>query len=340
MREALSHVARRLGWALVVVAGVVSISFVLARALPGDPTRMLVGPQARPADVERARRIYGLDESLGEQYLRFWQRLAHRHHGDDPDGDHASCGDLGAGVHIDLGFSYRYRKPVVKLLADKAPRSLELALAAVMLQMLLGFGAGLIAASKRGSTWDQLTIGATLVGVSAPTFVLGLVLQYVFAHELGWLPHDGYGSTPAEQWRSLVLPALTLGIFGAALYARLSRDEIAQALSHDYARTARAKGASELRVLVVHALRNAMIPIATLLVLDLGALIGGAIVTEKLFRWPGVGAMAVDAMVNRDAPVIFGTVLFSAAAIVVASLLVDVIAYWLDPRLRAPASAR
>ena len=179
-----------------------------------------------------------------------------------------------------------------------------------------------------------MATGSTLVAVSAPIFALGLVLQYVFAHRLGWLPNDGYGETPTEQLASLVLPALTMGLFGAALYARLSRDEVSGALCGDFVRAARAKGAGETRVLVVHALRNALVPLATLMVLDLGALIGGAIVTEKLFRWPGMGAMAVDAMINRDGPVIFGTVLFSAVAIVAASLLVDLVTVALDPRLR------
>lgn len=333
MRRAVSYLGKRLAWALIVVLGVGTVAFVMARQLPGDPARLLLGPQARPADVERARQIYGLDQPVWKQYARFWWRLAHVARRGDAPADHTSCADV-AGVHVDLGVSYRYRKPVVKLIVDKAPKSVQLALAALVLQALLGFGAGLVAASKRGTVWDQLTIGATLVGISAPTFVLGLTLQYVLAHRLGWLPHDGYGTTTSEQLRSLVLPALTLGIFGAALYARMSRDELSQQLAQEYVRTARSKGAPEWRVLLVHALRNAILPIATLMVLDLGALVGGAIVTEKLFRWPGMGAMAVDAMVNRDGPVIFGTVLLSASAIVVASLLVDVLTVALDPRLR------
>ena len=207
-------------------------------------------------------------------------------------------------------------------------------MAALAIQVLLGFGVGIFAARRRGTALDQLATGSTLVTVSAPIFALGLVLQYLFAHRLGWLPHDGYGETPGEQLASLVLPALTMGLFGAALYARLSRDEISGTLEADYVRAARAKGAGESRVVVVHALRNALVPLATLMVLDLGALIGGAIVTEKLFRWPGMGAMAVDAMIHRDGPVIFGTVLFSAIAIVAASLLVDLVTVALDPRLR------
>jgi peptide/nickel transport system permease protein len=334
MNAAMRHVARRLLWAMIVVIGVGTVSFVLARKLPGDPVRMILGPQASADDVARARKIYGLDHSVWSQYARFWRRLAHTFGGSDDHPDHKTCAKPFATLHVDLGFSYRYRKPVFELIKKRAPRTFELAIAALLLQALLGLGVGVWSASKRGSIWDQLAIGATLVGVSAPIFALGLILQYFLAHRLGWLPHDGYGTTPSEQLMSLILPALTLGIFGAALYARMSRDEVSRALSQDYIRTARAKGASEWRVLTVHALRNALVPIATLMVLDLGALIGGTIVTEKLFRWPGMGLLAVDAMVNRDGPVIFGTVLFSAFVIVLASLLVDVIAVWLDPRLR------
>jgi peptide/nickel transport system permease protein len=328
-----SHALRRLGWALFVIVGVVTVAFVMARQLPGDPVRMVLGPQARPADVERARRVYALDEPMSVQYVRFWTRLLHGANA-QAGGDHRGCAEIGVGLHVDLGFSYRYRKPVVKLIADKAPRSLELALAALLLQALIGLSTGVFAASRRGTWLDQLATGASLATVSAPIFALGLALQYLLAHRLGLLPHDGYGDTPSEQLRSLVLPALTLGLFGAALYARLSRDEVGRLMDQDFVTAARARGASRSRALLVHALRNALIPLVTLLVLDLGALIGGAIVTEKLFRWPGMGAMAVDAMIHRDGPVIFGTVLFSAVAIVVASLLVDVVTVALDPRLR------
>jgi peptide/nickel transport system permease protein len=325
---------RRLGWALVVVVGVVTVSFFLARVLPGDPVRMLLGPQARPADVARARRIYALDRPAHQQYLRFWGRLVHRAAADAPRDEHRSCAVPTPGWHLDLGYSYRYRKPVATLIADKAPASAKLALAALLLQTLFGLGLGMLSSYRRGSTWDQLSIGITLLGVAAPTFLLGLMLQYLLAYRLGWLPLGGYGAGAGEQLRSVVLPALTLGIYGTALYARLSRDELSRALGSDYVRTARAKGARELRVVVVHALRNALVPIFTLMVLDLGALVGGAIVTEKVFRWPGMGSMAVDAMVNRDGPVIVGTVLFSAVAIVVATLLLDLSYVLLDPRMR------
>lgn len=334
--NAFAHLSQRLLWAIIVVLGVGSIAFVMERKLPGDPMRMVLGPQAHPSDVARARKNYGLDEPIYTQYRLFWERIAHltKKPPDKNDPEHASCSNPFGELHVDLGVSYRYRKPVTTLIADKAPQSIVLALAALLLQLVLGVGAGVFAARHRDSWMDQLAIGVSVVGVSAPTFVIGLALQYLLAHKLGWLPHDGFGETTSEKLRSLVLPALTLGIFGAALYARLTKNEVSHALSEDYTRTARAKGASEGRVVVVHALRNAIIPLVTLMALDLGALVGGAIVTEKLFRWPGMGALAVDAMVNRDGPVIFGTVLFSAFAIVVASVLVDVLTALLDPRIR------
>jgi peptide/nickel transport system permease protein len=331
------YAARRLGWAVVMVVGVASVCFVVARVLPGDPVRMLVGPQAPQADTERAREIYGLHRPLWVQYGRFWRHLVHRPAAGDEADAHAGCAAVVGSWHVDLGFSWRYGKPVVTLIADKAPVSIRLALAALAMQALLGLGVGVMAARRRGSLADRAAVGAMVAAVSAPTFALGLLLQYLLAYKLHWLPIDGYGKTAAEQLESMVLPALTLGIFGAALYARLTREEVAQALAQDYARAARARGASEWRVLVVHALRNAVLPIATLMALDLGALVGGAVVTEKLFRWPGMGAMTVDALVNRDGPVILGTVLFSSFAIVIASLGVDLLAWLLDPRLRRPS---
>ncbi len=332
----LEHLVKRVAWAVVVVVGIGSVAFVMQRKLPGDPVNMILGPQAHAEDIARARKEFGLDRPLWAQYAVFWERLAHvsKKRADPSEPRHASCANPFGTLHIDLGVSYRYRKPVTQLIVEKAPRSLVLALAALLLQLLLGVGTGVLAATHRGTWIDQLAIGTSLIGVSAPTFVIGLALQYVLAHKLGWLPHDGFGATPAEQLRSMVLPALTLGLFGAALYARLTRDEVGLALGEDYARTAVAKGASPTRVVMAHALRNALVPLATLMALDLGALVGGAIVTEKLFRWPGMGSLAVDAMINRDGPVIFGTVLFSAFAIVLASALVDVLTALLDPRLR------
>ncbi|MEJ7730201.1 MAG: ABC transporter permease [Polyangiaceae bacterium] len=334
MKRALRYGLRRLLWALVVVVGVASIAFVIAHLLPGDPARMLVGPQAAAKDVEHVREIYGLDQPASVRFYRYWKRLVHIDAAPAGSGEHRRCASPLPQGPVDRGHSFHWRKPVITLLAEKIPRSVELALAALAFQASVGIGLGTLAAARRGSRWDEMTMGATLVGVSAPTFLLGVVLQWLLAYRLGVLPLDGYGKTAAEQLASLVLPALTLGIYGTAIYARLTRDEMLQVLLADHVRTARAKGASTLRVLTVHGLRNAMVPIATLVVLDLGTMVGGAIVTEKLFRWPGVGMLAVDALLNRDGPVILGTVLFASVTVVMATLLLDLVYVLLEPRLR------
>jgi peptide/nickel transport system permease protein len=337
MRAALLHLLRRLGWAALLAAGVTLVSFAITLLLPGDPARMLVGPQASSADVRHVRQVYALDRPAPVRLARYLRRLVHPGPVERPRGtpEHRSCAVGPLGVHLDLGYSFHYRKPVVDLLEAKAPRSLELAVAALLVQLALGITLGLVAAARRGTRWDDAIASATLLGFSAPTFVIGLGLQYVLAHQLGLLPYDGYGTTASEHLRSLVLPALTLGVLGSALYARIVREELRSLLLQDFIRTARAKGGSRLRVLVVHALRNALLPIATLAALELGALASGAIVTEKLFRWPGIGQMTVEALQNRDGPLIVGTVLFSSSAIVLATLALDVVALALDPRLRS-----
>lgn len=347
-RAAVAYVARRLAWALVIALGIAALSFAISEVLPGDPARMLVGPQASAADVAHVRQLYGLDRPIPVRFARYLRRLVHlgpREIDRKTSPDHQSCAAVGLGLHVDLGFSFHYRRPVVDLIATRLPRSIELGLAALAVELALGLGAGAFAAARRGTRWDEITMGATLLGVCAPTFLLGLVLQYVLAYRLRLLPYDGYGTHPAEHLASIVLPALTLGVFGSALYARVVRDELGALLRQDFVRTARAKGASPLRVLVVHGLRNALVPIATMAALDVGTLMGGAIVTEKLFRWPGIGQLAVEALLDRDGPVIFGTVLVSAAAVVLSTLLLDVLHVTLDPRLRgrehaAPAPSR
>lgn len=332
----LRYLGRRLGWALVVVFGVTSLCFVVSQLLPGDPARIMLGSQAAPADVARARSIYGFDRSISVQYGRYWSHLVHR----GPraidrahDRAHRSCESVGLGVHVDLGYSFYFRKPVIDLLLTRAPRSIELAFVALLIQFMIGVTLGMVAASRRGTGWDEAAMGAALIGVSAPTFLLGIVLRYVFAYKLAWLPFDGYGTTFTEHLRSLVLPALTLGLFGSALYARLTRDELGVLLAQDFVRTARAKGASGGRVLFVHAMRNALVPLATVVALDFGTLVGGALVTERLFLWPGLGKLSVDAVLNRDGPVIFGTVLFSSIAVVASTLVLDLAYVLLDPRL-------
>ena len=332
----LAFLARRLGWAIGIVFLVMTGTFLLNRVVPSDPARMVAGPQARAADVARIRQQLGLDRSIAIQYGVFLRRVVHigpTSFAAESTAEHASCGHLGW-LHLDLGRSYQQRKPVVTILCARLPYTVVLALAAMTISVALGVGSGLLAALRRNTWVDATTVGLALVGISAPTFVLGMVLQYLFAYELGVLPLNGAGEGILDGVRHLVLPATTLGIFGAAFYTRLVRGELLELFKADWMRTARAKGVSPWRLVIVHALRNAWVPIVTVIGLDLGALLGGAVITEQLFGWPGLGSLAVRAMRDRDGPVIVGTVLVGAIAIVVASLLVDVSYAVLDPRVR------
>jgi peptide/nickel transport system permease protein len=333
---------RRLGWSVFVVWAVVSIAFAVNTFVPGDPARMVAGVQARPADVARIRTQLGLSDPPLVQYVRFWRRLVHlgpRVIDPKADPSHATCAvvlPLGSeGVHLDLGKSFQKRQPVVDLIAERLPRTLALALAGMLVQLVLGLGTGVVAAARRGSWLDRWLVGTSLLGISAPTFLIALVLQYVFARTLGWLPLDGFGDTLAEHARCLVLPALTLGIYGAAYYTRLVRDEMVVLLQQDWVRTARAKGLSTTQVVLRHGLRNALLPIVTAVGLDFGALMGGAVVTETVFRWPGLGELSVKALLDRDGPVILACVVVTSVAIVAANVLVDAVYVRLDPRVRA-----
>ncbi|HKQ71822.1 MAG TPA: ABC transporter permease [Polyangiaceae bacterium] len=322
--------ARRLLWSFFTIWAVVTLAFVINQKLPSDPARAIAGPQARPADVDRIRKQLGLDRPLATQYRIFMGRLVHLR----GEGDHASCASLGP-LHVDLGVSYQIRKPVVVVLGERLPRTFFLAIAAIFVQVVIGVGAGVAAAVRRNTLLDYGAVGLTLVGISAPTFLTGIFLQYVFAYQLGWLPLDGFGLSFGEHVVCIVLPALTLGIAGAAYYTRLVRDDMIDLLKQDFVRTARAKGVAPFGVVVKHALRNALMPIVTVIGLDFGTLVGGAIVTEKLFRWPGLGQLSVDAVFDRDAPIIMGTVIVSSTAIVLANLLVDLSYTLLDPRVRS-----
>lgn len=307
-----ARLLRRLASSLFVLWAVVTLTFLVNHALPSDPARMIAGQQAPPAAVAKIRTELGLDRPLYVQYGNFLGRLA----------------------RFDLGRSYQQRRPVTTILAERLPRTLLLAGAAALVQAGLGVTAGALAASKRRRPFDHLAVGASLLGISAPTFLLGLLLQWVLAYRLRLLPLDGYGETPGEHLASLVLPAMTLGLFGAAFYTRLVRDELIVELGQDYVRTARAKGLSEGRVLVGHALRNALLPVVTVFGLEIGTLAGGAVVTETVFRWPGLGSLSATALLDRDGPLVMGCVLVTATIIVTANLVVDLLYGVLDPRIR------
>ena len=241
---------------------------------------------------------------------------------------------LAMGRCVDFGKSYQMRQPVAAAIAERLPRTLALTSAGVLVQVLFGLCTGVVAALRRGSSLDRALVGVSLLGISAPTFLIALSLQYVLAYKLRCLPLDGFGQTLGEHLKCLVLPAITLGVYGAAYYTRLVRDEMIVFMRQDWVRTARAKGASPWRVVVYHALRNALVLIATAVGLDFGALMGGAVVTETVFRWPGLGDSSVKATMHRDAPVLLACVVVTSTFIVASSIVVDAVASRRDPRTR------
>ena len=331
----MMRVARRIGWAVFVVWATVSIAFLVNHVLPSDPARMVAGQQAPPDAVARIRQELELDRPIYVQYARFFRRLVHTGPSSfsPKDRQHGTCTNVGP-LHFDLGRSYQQRRPVVTILSERAPRTFLLAISAAIVQALIGITAGVIAAVKKRRLADRLAVGLSLLGVSAPTFVIGLFLQWLFAFKWRLFPIDGFGTTVAEHALSLVLPAVTLGVFGAAYYTRIVRDEMIGELSHDYVRTARAKGLGRTAIVIRHALRNAMMPIVTIFGLEVGTLVGGAIVTESVFRWPGIGSLSVDAMLDRDGPVIMGCVVVTSLVVVLSTLAVDLAYAVLDPRVR------
>jgi peptide/nickel transport system permease protein len=322
---------------------VVSIAFAVNSLLPGDPARMVAGPQARPADVARIAQQLGLGRPPLVAYALFWKRLVHvgpRLVDRSVEQGHTTCATVfgvgGHALHVDFGKSFQMRQPVVDVIAVRFSRTALLAISGIAVQLLFGLATGVLAAYRRGSFIDRFLVGAALFGISAPTFLIAIGLQYAFAYGLRWLPLDGFGTTPLEHASCLVLPALTLGIYGGAYYTRLVRDEMSVLLQSDWVRTARAKGLAPWAVVTRHALRNALMPIVTAAGLDLGALMGGAIVTETVFRWPGIGELSVKATFNRDGPVILACVVVTSLAIVATNLMVDLAYGRLDPRVSDP----
>lgn len=337
----MSLLARRIAWSVVVAWVVISATFAVNELLPGDPARVVAGVQARPVDVARIRAQLGLDRPPLVRYVLFWKRLLHVGPRDARAvAEHATCAvvlPLGSrAVHVDFGKSFQMSRPVVDVVAERLPRTFVLALAGVGLQALFGLALGTAAALRRGGWIDRGLVGASVFGISVPTFLSALALQYVFARELRWLPLDGFGATLPEHALSLVLPALTLGIYGGAFYTRLVRDEMVVLMRRDWIRTARAKGLGPAAVAIRHGLRNALLPVFTAVALDFGALMGGAIVTETVFRWPGLGELSVRATADRDGPVVCACVIVTSIAVIAANLAADLTYGLLDPRLTAP----
>jgi ABC-type dipeptide/oligopeptide/nickel transport system permease component len=286
---------------------VVTIVFLLIHLVPGDPILQMLGEGAPAADVQATRHAYGLDVPLGEQYLRYWKGV----------------------LHGDLGPSLRFNQSVSSLIAQRYPYTLELTLAALLVAILLAVPAGVHSARHRNQFDDRVISVVSLFGLSFPNFALGPILILLFSIELGLLPVSGSG-TPAH----LVLPAITMGGALAAILTRMVRTSMLEELGHDYIRTARAKGLPEDTVIYRHALRNAMIPIITVLGLQFGALLAGAIVTETIFSWPGIGRLTIQAISNRDYYLVQGCILAIGLTYVAVNFLTDVLYSVANPRIR------
>jgi ABC-type dipeptide/oligopeptide/nickel transport system permease component len=306
----------RLALTLPVVWLVVSLVFLLIHLVPGDPILQMLGDSATPADMSALRHQYGLDQPLGVQYIHYWTGV----------------------VHADLGSSIRLHDSVGHLIAMRYPYTLVLAATALILSLVLALPAGILAAVRRGRWVDQSLSVVSLFGLSVPGIALGPVLILIFSVSLGWLPVSGASSGGAHgviDWHYLVLPSIAMGASLAAILTRMVRTAMLEELGQDYIRTARAKGLSEAAVVCRHALPNALVPIITVVGLQFGALLAGAIVTEKIFSWPGLGRLMVDSISNRDYALVQGCLLSIGLTYVLVNLLTDLVYRWVNPRMRA-----
>jgi peptide/nickel transport system permease protein len=303
----LSYLVHRLAGALLVISGVVSVVFLLIHLIPGDPVEIMLGESAAAADRVALRASLGLDQPLAVQFLNY----------------------LGGLLQLDLGTSIHLRRPVIDLLLERLPATGLLAAVSLLVALLLALPLGILAAVRRDTPWDSGAMGFSMLGVSIPNFWLGPLLILVFSLWLGWFPVSGRNGAA-----SVVLPALTLGTGLAAVLSRMVRSSMLEVLGEDYIRTARAKGLSDRRVVLHHALRNALLPVITLLGLQLGALLAGAVITETVFSWPGIGLLTIEAIQSRDYPVVQACVLLISLCYVCVNLLTDLAYAQVDPRIR------
>jgi peptide/nickel transport system permease protein len=308
----LSFLVSRLASALVVVLGVVCLVFLMIHLIPGDPVELMLGESAQPADRAALRAALGLDQPLLLQLAAYLEGL----------------------LRLDLGSSLHSQRPISELLAERIPPTLELAAVSLALALLLALPLGMLAALHKDRGWDAGAMGFSLLGLSIPNFWLGPVLILVFSLWLGWTPVSG-----REGAASIILPALTLGTSLAAILARMVRSSLLEVLGEDYVRTARAKGLGPVAVVWRHAMRNAWLPVITLIGLQFGALLGGAVITETVFSWPGIGSLLVESIQKRDYPVVQACVLAISLSYVLVTTLTDLAYAWIDPRIRLGSGA-
>jgi len=301
------YIIRRILISLVTLVAISMLIFWLLRILPGDPAQMLVGDTATVEQVQEVRRRLNLDKPISVQYLLFLNDIAHG----------------------DFGDSLRSKEPVMDVVKTRFPATLQLAIISILIAAGLGIPAGVFAAIKR-YTWIDSSISImTLFGVAMPVFATGLLLMLIFAVKLQWLPAAGRG----DNWQSAILPSLTLASFSMALITRMTRASVMEVMSEDYVRTAYAKGQKSNIVINRHILRNALIPVITVVGLQFGSLLGGAILTETIFAWPGLGQLLISSMYTRDYPMVQALVLLFAALFILVNLLVDILYAYIDPRI-------
>jgi peptide/nickel transport system permease protein len=311
----LAYIARRLLATIPVMAVVAVFVFALLRLTPGDPAAIIAGPAATSQDVDNIRLALGLDRPIVAQFFVWLANMAHG----------------------DFGESFFFKRTVASLIADRIEPTLMLSLTTIVLSVVVAVPLGVVAAYAQGTWIDRLVMGFSVLGFSVPVFVIGYVLIYVFAIELNWLPVQGYQPLREGFWgclQRLVLPSLTLSVIYVALIARITRTSVLEVLGEDFIRTARAKGLPDRVVLMRHALRNASVPIVTVIGIGIALLIGGVVVTESVFSIPGLGRLTVDAVLARDYPTVQAVILLFSFAYVMVNLLVDVSYTALDPRIR------
>lgn len=302
----LRYITNRLLQLIPTLLGVSLVIFLFVRMIPGDPARLMAGPQATQQDIALVRADLGLDQPAVQQYFSY----------------------MGKALHGDFGKSMRTRLPVTQEIGQRFMPTVNLAVVSMVIAIALGLVAGVLAAIKRNTWIDYLSMTGALAGVSLPSFWLALMMMYLLAVKWHWLPTFGYGS-----WQHYVMPAITLGVGAAASIARFARAAMLEVLGQDYVRTARAKGLAEPKVNLRHALRNAMIPVLTITGLQFGFLLGGTVVVESVFAWPGIGRLLVDSVDARDYPVIQTLMLFFSLQFVLINLVVDLLYGLIDPRI-------
>lgn len=306
----LNRVAKRIIISIPVLFGVMLAIFIMLRLVPGDPVTTMLGEHVNPAVIEKISREMGLDQPL---YIQFFKYVANAFRGD-------------------FGTSYRLNRNVTGIILEAFPNTVKLSLLAAAVAWLIGIVSGIVAAIRQNKILDRLFMGGALIGVSMPVFMTALVLQYGFAFKLKWFPVSGFDSVQA-----MVLPAIVLGWNSAGSIARMTRSNLVEVMQNDFIRTARAKGLREHGVIIGHALKNAMLPVITMMALQLSSMLSGAVLTESVFGVPGIGRLAVNAIENRDMPLLQGTVIFTTILVILGNLIADLLYNVLDPRIREGA---